>query len=93
MAPDKSENANQIQLSIHSKPPGFEVKVLELMPVKSTHQSFFSKWFFGQENPSTFVAISDFKEKNNTVTYTEYASDGLVMIERIINNDNKNFMI
>ena len=89
LAPDKSENANQIQLSIHSKPPGFEVKVLELMPVKSTHQSFFSKWFFGQENPSTFVAISDFKEKNNTVTYTEYASDGLIGQSKSLNISNQ----
>ena len=30
LAPDNSENANQMHLSIHSKAPGFTVKMLVL---------------------------------------------------------------
>jgi peptide/nickel transport system permease protein len=30
LAPDKSENANQMHLSIHSKPPGFQVDMLSI---------------------------------------------------------------
>jgi peptide/nickel transport system permease protein len=30
LAPDNSENANQMHLSIHSKPPGFNVNMLSI---------------------------------------------------------------
>ena len=77
LAPDKSENANQIQLAIHSKSPGFEVKMLELFPEKTSVQSSLNNWFFGNKNPSTLIAISDYKLKADTINYTEYAADGL----------------
>ncbi|MAG19479.1 MAG: hypothetical protein CMB98_05320, partial [Flavobacteriaceae bacterium] len=32
IAPDSTSNANQMHLSIHSKPPGFKVKVLVFKP-------------------------------------------------------------
>ena len=46
-APDNSQYANQMHLSIHSKPPGFKVDVL-IIPseIQSKEQSIFNKLFF-----------------------------------------------
>ncbi|MEJ2113586.1 MAG: ABC transporter permease, partial [Flavobacteriaceae bacterium] len=42
-APDDSQNANQMHLAIHSKKPGFEVKMLTLPSKTESNQSFFNK--------------------------------------------------
>jgi ABC-type dipeptide/oligopeptide/nickel transport system permease subunit len=89
LAPDNSENANQIQLSIHSQPPGFKVKVLEIFSENKTQQSALNKWFFGDENPPTLISISNYKEQNNTIFYTEYAADGLKGQEKQLTFKNK----
>ncbi len=78
LAPDNSENANQIQLAIHSKSPGFKVKVIDLPSENTTKQSFMNKWFLGDKNPNTIIPISAYTLKGNTIYYTEYASDGLI---------------
>jgi ABC-type dipeptide/oligopeptide/nickel transport system permease subunit len=93
LAPDKSENANQIQLAIHSKSPGFEVKVLELFPEKTSGQSSLNKWFFGNKNPSTLIAISDYKLKADNINYTEYAADGLIGQSKSLKITNDNYKI
>jgi peptide/nickel transport system permease protein len=36
LAPDNSENANQMHLSIHSKPPGFNVNIS--IPLEETRK-------------------------------------------------------
>ena len=41
-APDNSQNANQMHLSIHSKSPGFEVAILTIPGEKEVEQSFFN---------------------------------------------------
>ena len=38
-APDNSQNANQMHLSIHSKSPGFEVQILTIPSESKTEQS------------------------------------------------------
>ncbi len=67
-----------MHLSIHSKKPGFKVKMLTIPnTLNSNPQSWFNKVFFGEKNPNTEIPISDYKVENNNLTYTEYASDGL----------------
>ena len=78
LAPDNSENANQIQLSIHSKSPGFSVKTIVLPSLKTNKQGFFSKWFLGDKNPDLLIPISSYKVEGYIISYTEYASDGLI---------------
>ena len=77
LAPDNSENANQMHLAIHSKPPGFKVDMLIIPSEIETAQSSFSKWFFGTQNTETEIPIMSYKIEGNQLTYTEYASDGL----------------
>ncbi len=76
-APDDSKNANQMHLAIHSKKPGFKVQILTLPASIENNQSFVDKLFFGNNNTETEIPISTYQIKNNTLFYTEYASDGL----------------
>lgn len=76
-APDDSQNANQMHLSIHSKRPGFEVQMLTIPSQLENNQSFFSKVFFGTKNTDTEIPITEYKIENDELIYTEYASDGL----------------
>jgi len=46
IAPDPSTNANQMNLSIHSKSPGFETLVLEI-PAQNNISASWTDWFIG----------------------------------------------
>jgi len=49
IAPDNSQNANQMHLSIHSKAPGFSTKMLTIPSEKKDEQSSLSKWINGNK--------------------------------------------
>lgn len=86
IAPDNSQYANQMHLSIHSKKPGFRVEMLTI-PYDTTsvnNQSFMDRLFFGVKNSDTEIPISSYKLKGNELTYTEYSSDGLEGIAKTI---------
>ncbi|WP_417860018.1 ABC transporter permease [Winogradskyella sediminis] len=76
-APDASKNANQMHLSIHSKSPGFEVRMLTIPSDIESEEGLFSTLFFGETNTNTEVPIQSYTVNDNTLTYVEYASDGL----------------
>ncbi|MCK0179849.1 ABC transporter permease [Flavobacteriaceae bacterium S0862] len=78
IAPDSSQNANQMHLPIHSKKPGFKVTMLSLPLENISEQSFLDKLFFGEINQIEEIPISNYNIENNVLNYTEYASDGLV---------------
>lgn len=82
LVPDNSKNANQMHLSIHSKAPGFNVKMLEIPSDIKDETSFVSKLFFGKNSTITEIPISDYKVENEKMIYTEYASDGLIGQEK-----------
>ncbi|MCB0446004.1 MAG: ABC transporter permease [Gelidibacter sp.] len=77
LAPDDSQNANQMHLTIHSKKPGFEVQILTIPSQIKNEQSFLSKLFYGEKNTETEIPITGFKVENDQLIYTEFASDGL----------------
>ena len=85
LAPDNSEHANQMHLAIHSKKPGFKVLMLTIPSRQTREQSAFDKMFFGKLNADTEVPISTFLVEDSLLTYTEYASDGLVGVEKSVN--------
>ena len=84
VAPDNSQYANQMHLSIHSKPPGFKVIMLTIPSQVKNEQSFLDKVFFGVENTNTEVPISEYTIEGNMLNYTEYASDALKGVEKSI---------
>ena len=73
-APDSSENANQMHLSIHSKSPGFEVQMLSI-PLKEKADDKLSYYFFGFPNNTTEIPIISYEVKNDKLTYTEFSDD------------------
>ncbi|WP_452225120.1 ABC transporter permease [Lacinutrix chionoecetis] len=88
-APDNSQYANQMHVSIHSKSPGFTVTMLSLPSQIENKQTFLDKIFFGKINTVTEIPISGYNINNNVINYTAYASDGLKGIEKtyVINNN------
>ncbi len=71
IAPDNSENANQMHLSIHSKSPGFEVDML-VIPNQINNQSLFDRFLNGNKNPDTQIPIISWEINNDTLYYQEY---------------------
>ena len=86
-APDASKNANQMHLSIHSKPPGFEVLMLTIPSYVESEQTFFTKLFFGKENTDTEIPITSYNIVDDKLLYVEYASDGLKGLEKQVQLD------
>ena len=91
LAPDDSQNANQMHLSIHSKRPGFQVDMLTIPPPSSqsgsknlNEQTWLSKLFYGDKNAPTEVPISNYYIEDGHLFYQEYASDGLIGAEKKI---------
>jgi peptide/nickel transport system permease protein len=83
LAPDNSENANQMHLSIHSKSPGFSVKMLSI-PLEQKAESSIYNYFFGFPNTVTEVAISDYKIQGSTIEYVEYSDEPSLKMSKTI---------
>lgn len=76
IAPDKTRNANQMHLSIHSQTPGFKVKMLEIdghLDTKHTLSSFFT----GKQSVSSFIPISSYSIESDTLKVVEYTESGI----------------
>jgi peptide/nickel transport system permease protein len=71
IAPDKSENANQMNLSIHSQNPGFKTLVLEV-PTEGTKSKHWSSWFTGKSNVNTIIPIHDYSIKVDFIEITPF---------------------
>lgn len=80
IAPDNSENANQMHLSIHSKPPGFECILLK-KPIKKSTEAKLIHWFTGQPNSYTEIPIYGQKLNEDQFSYQEFGSE----VAKIIN--------
>lgn len=81
LAPDNSENANWGDLTIRSKKPGFEVKMLSI-PLKEKTESSFWDNFFGEEQKFSKEPISSFKLEKDKIIYTLYNDDQKVIIQK-----------
>ena len=67
IAPDNSVNANQMHLSIHSQPPGFEVKMLHVPTNALNYQEYVSELEADRTYAAKFDAV---KEYNNNLEFT-----------------------
>ena len=74
IAPDNSEYANQMHLAIHSKPPGFKVKMLNVPNQFKSNQHNFSKWFLGVKYPYKTVPLRDHEFTEDSLLYLEYGT-------------------
>lgn len=81
LAPDDSRNANQMNLSIHSKNPGFEVSVL-IIPSTIKEDNSFQSFFFGKSNPDTEIPFNSYQLLDNGIKIQEYTDDGSSGLEK-----------
>lgn len=86
LAPDSSANANQMHLSIYSKSPGFEVKML-VIPHEGKESKSFKNYFVGHSNQSTEIPISSYKILENAIQYVEYSDDSTLQFTKEISID------
>ena len=70
--PDKSTNANQMHLSIHSKSPGFKVDLLLIENSINYDQSMFEKLFFGNKNSPTEIPLQNYEIDKNIFYFNEF---------------------
>ena len=84
LAPDSSQYANQMHLSIHSKSPGFSVKMLTIPNPTNEDQHFFNRLFLGELNPAIEIPISSYRFDGDNIYYSDYSSIGLNGIEKSI---------
>ena len=84
IAPDKSSNANNMNLSIHSQRPGFSVNILKEKNTKINKQSFFQILLTGVRENSNEIAVSDHYFDSNYIFYNEFNSmdDSLKKVSR-----------
>ena len=82
IAPDNSQNANQMHISIHSKPPGFSVDMLTIPSDLEYDQSFFETFFFGKKNSDTEIPIAKYSFDNGVLTYTPYTGEDVEGISK-----------
>lgn len=71
--PDKTKNANAMNLNIQSKKPGFEVNILKV-PI-NYHKENFSDLFFGSEKKFDEYAISSIYSEGNQLVVNIYSND------------------
>ena len=74
IAPDNSENANQMHLSMHSKSPGFTTQMLTI-PQEVEQAGGFSVFFFGKKSAATEIPIAGYELTDTGILITEYTGD------------------
>jgi peptide/nickel transport system permease protein len=84
IAPDSSQYSNQMHLSIHSKAPGFTVKMLVIPNSLDNNQNLMDRLFFGNLNPPKEIPISSYRFDGDNIYYSDYSSIGLNGIEKSI---------
>ncbi|MBZ9787313.1 ABC transporter permease [Psychroflexus sp. CAK57W] len=92
LAPDSSENANSMALSIHSKRPGFSVQVIELPNPNAGEQSWLSKSFFGNEYPDEIIPVESYRKEGAQLFYQDYGvKDPALENEIVLTQFNSDF--
>jgi peptide/nickel transport system permease protein len=84
LAPDSTRNANQMHLSIHSKRPGFSVKMLTIPASSQVRQSDLSALFFGRVSAATEIPLNSYTLEEDGIRITEYNDEGSVGLEKTI---------
>lgn len=76
--PDKTLNANQIELKLKTLPPFTAIKFINLDFDKKRNSSFFGNLLSGgQDYQENLIPISDYWIKNDTLFFTHFSQDGL----------------
>jgi peptide/nickel transport system permease protein len=83
LAPDKTQNANWGDLSIHSKPPGFTVKMLTV-PSGEKQNTAWPEYFTGKTYVEQKIPILRYAFKKDSITYYEYSDDPSLAVSKTV---------
>lgn len=75
LAPDDTQYANQMHISIHSQSPGFTVDMIEL-PYSSDSEGSLWDWYTGSSTTVEEIPFSQLKEKGGNILYRPFDVDG-----------------
>ncbi len=83
LMPDGSPNANQMNVALAGKKPGFKVQVLQVTtsPAKT---SFWHRALYGKEPSYKEIAVSEAQQEGEVFVYHEYVGEGAQGIEKQI---------
>lgn len=73
ISPDNSVNGNTMNLSIHSKKPGFSTKML-ILKQKKTNRFSLESIFFGHKDQINQIPIKNYKIEDGLIYYLPYGS-------------------
>ena len=76
LAPDNSSNANTMNLSIHSKEPGFSTKML-VFDEPTNNKFSLESIFFGSKEQINQIPIVKYEIKDDLIYYLPHASNDL----------------
>ena len=78
IAPEHSPNANRMIPEIGSMKPGFTIQLLQVKRTSQrAHTSFFEKLIGGEEDQNTFIPITSYQIKSDTIFYQKYIDEGI----------------
>ncbi|MBI1221573.1 MAG: ABC transporter permease subunit [Bacteroidetes bacterium] len=83
LSPDRSPDANAIQLPLAAKKPGFQVQVLQI-PDSIENSGSLVQWFSGIPEQKTEIPILDYDIQDNGIWITHYAEEAADGIREFI---------
>ena len=93
IAPDNTSNANRMNLSIHSKKPGFEVDFLVKKDDNNRNYNF-NNFLWGFKDTTDAIPLSDYEIKDGFIyyfTYNSAESDYKIISSELAEIENKKF--
>ena len=78
IAPEHSPNANRMIPEIGSMKPGFTIQLLQVKRIgQKPNGSFFDRLIGGKEDTNTFIPITSYNIKGDTIYYKKYIDEGI----------------
>jgi len=82
IAPDSSINANNGDISLSTKAPGFKVQMIQV-PIKEKKATF-GNWFSGFEITTQNIPVNSYEIKKDTLYYKEFHQDASLALSKAI---------
>jgi peptide/nickel transport system permease protein len=77
VSPDPTPNANRIIVEIAAKKPGYQQQFFKQKKEQQTTVSGLQGFFFGKEDSFTYLPISSWTQKGDTLTVEKFIDDGV----------------
>ena len=78
IAPEHSPNANRMIPEIGSMKPGFTIQLLQVKRIgQTTNASFFDRLLNGKEDANTFIPITSYHIKGDSIFFQKYIDEGI----------------